>query len=78
MKNWREDNTALRNFMKTKKGFTEADLNGIHSEKIVDGFQAEYEKHLKGKQTEKVQALVNDKKRSPVKRIADLLTIDDD
>ena len=78
MKNWREDNTALRKFLKEKKGFTETELYGIHSEKIADSLQAEYEKHVRGQQTQKVQALVDDKKRNPVARIADLLILGDE
>ena len=93
MKDWREDPSNLRNHLVNKKGYTVQDLASLQSEKVVDQLQNEFNSYSKQQQqqaqrqqakeaeqrhAERVQAIVNDKKRSPQARIEDLLTMGDD
>jgi len=90
MSDWREDPTKLREYLINEKGYSANDLNSLQSEKVVDQLQAEFETHSQQQEqrlqlerqkqaekarAEKAQALVDDTKRSPQARIAELLTM---
>lgn len=85
MSDFRDDIDGLREYLKDEKGYTDHDLQGINSERVCNDLYKDFQSHKKvqsqkrAKQNhdKKVQAIVNDTKRSPQARINDLLTIGD-
>ena len=92
MKDWREDSTALRNYLRDVKGLTEQDIHTVASERIADSYQNEMVIHnkqqakklqqqqaiqAKEKYAEKVKSITVDDKLSTSAKIKALLTIDD-
>ena len=92
MKDWREDNEALRNYLREVKGFSENDIHTVASERIADSYQNEMVRHnkqqakklqqqqaiqAKQKYAEQVESITKDDKLSHSAKIEALLTIDD-
>ena len=92
MKDWREDNEALRNYLRDIKGFTEQDIHTVASERIADSYQSEMvihnkqqakklqqqqAKQAKQQYAEKVESITADDKLSTSSKIEALLTIED-